>query len=84
VLILTRRQGQLVRIEPDPRLDPSTPVGELFLDGPIEVLVTHISGSQVRLGILAHPSLVILRNELYDKGGRPDPDVVPNRGKKSK
>ena len=67
MLILTRKPGQLIKIEPDESLDPSTPVSELFVNGPIEVWVTQVIGPQVKLGIHAHPRLVILRNELYER-----------------
>ena len=64
MLVVTRKQGERVRIELNPSFDPSTPVGELFIGGPIEVVVTRVTGSNVRLGIRAHPALLILRDEL--------------------
>lgn len=64
MLILTRKPGQLLTIGPDPSLDPATPVHELFLDGPIVLLVAGVRGSVVKLGIRAHPRLTILREEL--------------------
>lgn len=64
MLILTRKPGQLLRIEPRPELDPSSTVGELFRGGPIRIVVGRVCGSQVRLGIQAHPGLAILRDEL--------------------
>ncbi|GMQ79490.1 MAG: hypothetical protein BMS9Abin02_2087 [Anaerolineae bacterium] len=92
MLILTRKPGQSIKIQPDEKLDPETPVGKLFgrsrrpasrdigtsmcgtsrdtctsmyiADGPIEIIVTQINGGQVKLGIVAHPDLKILRDEL--------------------
>jgi len=64
MLILTRKAGEGVRIGLGPGVDPTTPVGEFFRRGPIEVVVTRINGMHVRLGFQAHPCLVILRDEL--------------------
>ena len=102
MLVLTRKPGQSIKIELDEKLDPETPVGELFgrsrhpgrsrrpasrdigtsmcgtsrdtctsmyiTAGPIEIIVTQINSNQVKLGIIAHPDLKILRDELdaYD------------------
>ncbi|HLQ25355.1 MAG TPA: carbon storage regulator [Acidiferrobacterales bacterium] len=67
MLILTRKPGQLFTIAPDTLLDPTTPVSVLF-HSPIEILVTQVSGIQVKIGVQAHPSLTILRDELYRIG----------------
>ena len=64
MLILTRKPGQLLIITPHASLDRSTPVGELFRNGPIEIAVVRLEGSQVRLGISAPSSLLVLRDEL--------------------
>lgn len=64
VLILNRQPGQSLIIRPQPTLDPATPVGELFRAEPIEVRVTGVRGSHVRLGVTAHGGLCILRDEL--------------------
>ena len=72
MLIFTRHPGQLIAIQPSPTLHPATPIGRVFSDGPIEILVTRVWGQQVSLGISAHGSLVIYRGE--KKG------VVPWRG----
>lgn len=63
MLILSRRPGQLLRVTPAQNLDPATPVQELFHDGPMEIIVTRVVGTQVDLGINAHPQLIILREE---------------------
>lgn len=69
MLVLTRKPGQLIRIKPDPALDFATPIRELFVPGPIEVQVLRVSGVQVKLGIFAHPRLIVLREELCSGEG---------------
>lgn len=64
MLIITRRVSQSFLILPEPGLDPATPVGELFCQGPIEVAVAQVSGSRVRIRIAADQRLLILREEL--------------------
>ncbi len=64
MLVLTRKPGQSIKIQLDETLPWKTPVGKLFVDGPIEIIVTQVNGQQVKLGIIAHPDLKILRNEL--------------------
>ena len=63
MLILTRKSGQVVIIDMMEDLDPKTPIGELFARGPIEVMVTDIQGTQVKLGFTADPRFLILRQE---------------------
>ena len=58
MLILIRRAGQLITIRHNLALDPATPVGELFIDGPIEISVVWIKGSHVKIGRRSrHPCL---------------------------
>ena len=64
MLILTRRVGQSLMIGPGATLDPSMSVGELFSQGPIEVMVSSMSGGRVKLNIVADRRLLILREEL--------------------
>jgi sRNA-binding carbon storage regulator CsrA len=64
MLIITRKRGQSIRIAPGPKTDPTTPIGEIFAAGPIEVLFVQARGAQIRLGITAPLSLVVLREEL--------------------
>lgn len=66
MLILTRKPGQRIRIEPAAAVDPATPVGELFASGPIELTVTGVAGHRVRIGIAAPAGLVILREEICE------------------
>lgn len=75
MLILTRKPGQALTIRPIWHLDPATPVEQLFNDGAIRIAVTGVRGSQVRLGIVAHPSFHILREELLPV---PKPGLLPD------
>lgn len=63
MLILSRRPGQLLRVAPNPTLDPATTAFDLFQQGPMEIVVARIVGNQVDLGISAHSELLILRDE---------------------
>jgi len=64
MLTLTRRVGQSFTVAPDPTLDPATPIGEVFRDGPIEILIAQISGTRVKVAVHADRRLLILRQEL--------------------
>ncbi len=68
MLILSRRPGEAFQIFPDPKLCPHTTVASLFNLAPIEVVVTRVLGMQVRLGIISHPQLIVLRRELTRSG----------------
>lgn len=65
MLLLTRKPGQGLTIGPDESLDLSTPIGRLFADGPIRVVVKKVDGEHVRLGVVADSQFLILREELY-------------------
>ncbi len=73
MLILTRKPGQSFKIQPAADLPPATPVGVLFTEGPIEIVVQRIYGHQVRIGIKAHDGFLILREELEASGVLPTP-----------
>jgi len=49
----------MVTIDLLENLDLQTPVGELFAQGPIRIMVTAIHGGQVKLGLSADPRLLI-------------------------
>ena len=68
MLIRTLHPGQLIAIQPQEKLLRSCPVAWLFVDGPIEILVTRVRGNQVCLGIQAHKELLIYRGKLGDVG----------------
>jgi len=67
MLVLTRKPGQIVEIKPNPDLDLTTPIGELFARGPIEVVALRTKNTEVKLGIRADLGFLILRSELVDK-----------------
>ena len=64
MLVLTRRPGEALCIRPVWQLDPATPVEQLFTEGAIRIAITGVRGTQVRLGLSAHKSFHILREEL--------------------
>lgn len=74
MLILARKPGQVINITCAESLDPGMPIGELFINGPIEIIINRIVGKQVRVGINAHPGLLILRQELEVSGSLPTSD----------
>lgn len=65
MLVLSRKAGEVIRIELAEGVPPSTTVSELFGHGPIEITVTRIAGGSVKLAIRADRRLTILREELY-------------------
>ena len=65
MLLLTRKSGQGLTIGPEQTLDLSTPIGRLFADGPIRVVVKNVDGEHVRLGVVADARFLILREELF-------------------
>lgn len=67
MLVLSRKEGEVVRINLAKGVSPSLPVGELFSQGPIEIMITRIVGPSVRLGIQADRRFTILRGELPPK-----------------
>ena len=73
MLILTRKPGQILKIQPAAGLPLTTPVGALFAEGPIEIVVQRVQGQQVRIGIQAHDRFLILREELEAGGALPTP-----------
>jgi sRNA-binding carbon storage regulator CsrA len=64
MLVLTRRIGETLLIDLSESVDPATPVGDLFADGPMEVAVLEVNGNQVRVGFEAPAELDIVRDEL--------------------
>lgn len=64
MLIITRRPGEGIRIELHPAVDPNMTVAELFANGPIQLRFLSMKGPNLRIGINASQSLLILREEL--------------------
>ncbi len=67
MLILTRRPGESVLIEPHPDARPSA-TAEWFTQ-PIEVRILRVEGQHVRIGIEAVEGLLIWRGERKNKDG---------------
>ena len=63
MLILTRREGEVLTLSPSKYIDPDMTVRELFAGGPITIEVIQ-SGSQTKLGIDALRDSKVLRLEL--------------------
>lgn len=76
MLLLTRKPGQAITIQPEQGLDFATPVGVLFSHGPIEIRVTQILSGGVRMGITADRQFHILRDELIPYADI-HPQVIP-------
>jgi sRNA-binding carbon storage regulator CsrA len=64
MLILTRRPGESLRIEPDAAVPTEADPFGWFADGPIRVFINGVRHSQVRIGIEAPLAFRILRDEL--------------------
>ena len=84
MLVLTRRPGQAIMIKPALGVDLAAPLGALFTDGPIEVMVNRIEAGKVKMGITAPRDLAILRDELPPRQEHPNaianwPSLSPSR-----
>lgn len=64
-LVLSRKEGETIHLSIDPDADLTSALEQLrsgiFID------VTQISGSQVRLGIEAPASVIVLRGEILER-----------------
>ncbi len=74
MLILTRRPGESLVIEPDPTLG-GDPQG-WFADGPIRLRISDVRHNIVRLGIDAPRALRVLREELVNGPGALPPRAL--------
>lgn len=72
MLVLTRRSGEWLLIEPWEELPPETTIRELFADGPVGLARIH--ENQAKVVIDSPPGLKILRAELV---GRDSSDERP-------
>lgn len=79
MLILTRRPGEWVEIEPRQEAPAGMTVAELFAGGPIRVFLGPINGDRARIGILAPAELRILRSELAIKAAKKRDSKSPCR-----
>ena len=79
MLILTRRPGESLRIEPDGRVPAEADPFGWFAEGPIRVAVSAVHRDQVRIGIKAPAALRILRDELPTRSVEGVPPTLPAR-----
>ena len=79
MLILTRRPGESLRIEPDGLVPAEADPFGWFAEGPIRVAVSAVHRDQVRIGIQAPPALRILRDELPPRPVDGAPPTLPPR-----
>lgn len=76
MLILSRKPGETLLIEPNP--EEGGPQ-DWFAEGPIKLRVNSITGNQVRIGIEAPRAIRILREELVNGSGTSDRETLPPR-----
>jgi hypothetical protein len=62
---LTCRPGHYVKIELGSGIDPATPIGRLFAEEGIDIILGHVSGGQVRLVIVADAGLEVRHNDFH-------------------
>lgn len=63
MLIVSRRNAESILIEPAAGIDPATPIGEVFGDGPIEITIFSGAGQRVKMGVDAPSTLSIWRKD---------------------
>ena len=65
-LVLTRKEGDKVKLRAEPGTDAQDLLAQLLLDG-ITLTVKHIEGNRVQIGIEAPEDLRIMRGELEEQ-----------------
>ena len=66
-LILTRHQGDSIRLTIDPAVDPQEALRWILEEG-IDITVAEVQGERVRLAIRAPDELRVVRGELVVEG----------------
>ncbi|WP_298134864.1 carbon storage regulator [Acidiferrobacter sp.] len=61
MLLITRRHGERILIDLDPRADPQLPAADLFAAGPLEILVMTTARGHARLAVTAPRALTVRR-----------------------
>ena len=64
MLALTRKNGESLRLFPSENLDPTMTVKELFKGGAVDIVITEINRSSVKVLIDAPGEICIVRHEL--------------------
>jgi sRNA-binding carbon storage regulator CsrA len=67
MLVLSRKSGQSITIQPERGADLSQPAGQFFHNQPVKITVKDIGCGETKLAISAHRALNIVRNELLYK-----------------
>jgi sRNA-binding carbon storage regulator CsrA len=78
MLVLSRKSGQSITIQPEAGADLSQSAGQFFHNQPIKVYVKEIDRGVARLAISAHRALNIVRDELLSKPKYVTRDVLNN------
>ena len=78
MLVLSRKSGQSITIEPEAGADLSQSAGQFFHNQPIKVYVKDIDRGVARIAISAHRALNIVRDELLSKPRNVTRDVLNN------
>lgn len=78
MLILSRKSGESITIQPEEGTHLAQPVGQFFEEQPIRVTVRNIDRGVAKLGISAHRALNIVRDELLPKPQSVHRDVLNN------
>jgi sRNA-binding carbon storage regulator CsrA len=61
VLVITRRENEVITIEPVCGLDPRLTLQHVFEQGPIEIRLIRITGHKVRIAVAAPNQMKIWR-----------------------
>ena len=79
MLSLSRREGESIEIYLGDYVDPSTPVGKVFVNGPLLIRVFRIRPTDVRLAIDAPPGLTVMGKEVADDQAPASAATWPDR-----
>lgn len=66
MLTLNRKVGESLYLYLSDGIDPRTPVGDFFANGPIVVRIARLKGNAVKVSVKAPFALVVLREELAE------------------
>ncbi len=66
MLVISRKENEVISIEPAAGLDPSLTLRDAFSRGPIVVRLIRVGGSRVRLAIDGPPELRVWRGPCPD------------------
>ena len=64
MLIVSRRDAESILIKPGKDIDPTTTLGDLFQNGPIEITIFSSGINRVKMGVQAPEELSIWRKDV--------------------